>query len=110
MSTSEVFKQFYYNLVTTLPMDDVTFIAKLVSCDLLPGNLSDQVKSVVTQSDKAALFLDNVIKPTLAIDDDSFNVLLNVMEDSTYRHVKKLAQQISSKLKEGPVKIDNTSG
>ena len=36
-----VFKQFYYKLVGTLPMDDAVFTAKLVSNDLLPGDLKN---------------------------------------------------------------------
>jgi len=111
MSTSEVFKQFYHKLVVTLPMKDVTFTAQLVSHDLLPGDLNDQVKSLATASDKAAHFLDHVIKPAVTIGvDRSFNELLNVMENSEYCNVKELAQQIRSKLKEGPVNTDNTAG
>ena len=111
MSTSEVFKQFYHKLVTTLPMNDVTFTARLVSHDLLPGNLNDQVKSLATASDKAAHFLDCVIKPAVTIGiDRSFDELLNVMEDSEYCNVKELAQQIRSKLKEEPVNTDDTAG
>ena len=104
MSTSEVFKQFYHKLVVTLPMNDVTFTAQLVTRDLLPGNLSDQVKSLATSSDKATHFLDCVIKPAVTIGvDRSFNKLLTIMEDSEYHTVKDLALQIRSKLKEGLV-------
>ena len=111
MSSGEVFKQFYHKLVTTLPMNDVTFTAHLFSDDLLPGNLNDQLKSLATASDKAAHFLDCVIKPAVTIGvDRSFNELLNVMEDSEYSNVKELAQQIRSKLKEGPVNTDNNAG
>ena len=111
MSTSEVFKQFYHKLVVTLPMNDVTFTAQLVSRGLLPGNLSDQVKSLATSSDKASHLLDCVIKPAVTIGvDRSFNELLNVMEDSEYCNVKELTLQIRSKLQEGPVNTDNTAG
>ena len=111
MSTNEVFKQFYHKLVVTLPMNDVTFTAQLVSRDLLPGNLSDQVKSLSTSSDKASHFLDCVIKPAVTIGvNRSFNELLNVMEDSEYCNVKELALQIRSKLQKGPVNTDITAG
>ena len=111
MSTNEVFKQFYYKLVVTLPMNDITFTAQLVSCNLLPGNLSKQVNSLATSSDKAAYFLDCVIKPAVTIGADrSFNELLNVMDDSEYCNVKELAQQIRSKLKKGQVNNDTTAG
>ena len=109
MSTSKVFKHFYDKLVTTLPMSDVTFTAQLVSHDLFPGNLNDQVKSLATPSDKAAHFLDHVIKSALTIGvDRSFNELLNVMEDSEYFNVKELARQIRNQLKEGQVNHDNS--
>ena len=111
MSTSEVFKQFYDKLVVILPMNDVTFTARLVSHGLLPGNVSDQVKSLTTSSDKASHFLDCVIKTAVTIGvDRSFNELLNVMEDSKYSTVKELAVQIRSKLQEGPIDTDNTAG
>ena len=111
MSTGEVFTEFYHKLVTTLPMNDVTFTAQLVSHNILPGNLNDQVKSLATASDKAAHFLDCVIKPAVTIGvDRSFNELLNVMEGSEYSNIKELAQQIRSKLKEGPVNTDSNAG
>ena len=100
MSTGEVFKQFYVELVTVLPMNDVTFTAKLVPHDLLPGNLDDQLKTLPTSSDKAAHFLNCVIKPAINIGvDRSFNALLAVMENCEYGVVKELAQQIKSKQK-----------
>ena len=108
MSTCEVFKQFYHKLVAILPMNDVTFTAQLFSHDLLPGNLNDQVKLLAAASDKAAHFLDCVIKPAVTIGvDRSFNELLNVMEDSEYCNLKELVQQIKSKLKSN---ADTTTG
>ena len=101
MSASEVFTEFYHKLVVTLPMNDVTFTAQLVSNYLLPGDLSDQVKSLATQSDKASHLLDYVIKPAVTIGfNRSFNKLLNVMEDSEYCNVKELAVKIRSKLQD----------
>ena len=111
MSTSEVFTEFYHKLVVTLPMNDVTFTAQLVSRGLLPGNLSNQVKSLATSSDKASHFLDCVIKPAVTIGiNRSFNELLNVMKDSEYCNVKELSLQITSQLQTEPVNTYNTSG
>ena len=94
--STEVFQQFYSKLVETLPMDDAVFTAKLFSNNLLPGDLKNQLKLLHrTSADKAVLFLDSVIEPSVTGDDGStFNKLLNVMEDSEYEHVKQLAKQI----------------
>ena len=98
--SSKVFQQFYSKLVETLPMDDVKFIAKLYSKGLLPGNLKSQIKSEKTSADKAALFLDSVIEPSVTSDGgSSFDKLLHVMEDSEYQHVKELAEQIRTSWK-----------
>ena len=98
-SDRDVFQQFYSKLVETLPMDDVKFIAKLYSEGLLPGNLKSQLKSEKTSADKAALFLDSVIEPSVTSDGgSSFDKLLHVMEDSEYQHVKELAEEIRTSL------------
>ena len=96
--SNKVFQQFYSKLVKTLPMDDAVFTAELFSNDLLPGDLKNQLKLVHrTSADKAVLFLDSVIEPTVTSDGgSSFAKLLYVMEDSEYQHVKELAKEISS--------------
>ena len=100
-SGAMVFQQFYGKLVKTLPMDDVVFTAELFSNDLLPGNLKSQLKSEKTSADKAALFLDSVIEPSVTSDGgSSFDKLLHVMEDSEYQHVKELVVQIRTSLLE----------
>ena len=97
--STEVFRKFYSKLVKTLPMDDAVFIAELFSNDLLPVDLKNQLKLLHrTSADKAVLFLDSVIDPSVTSDDgSSFDKLLNVMEDSEYPHVKELAKQIRTK-------------
>ena len=82
-------------------MDDAVFIAKLFSNDLLPGDLKNQLKLLHrTSADKATLFLDTVIEPSVTSDGgSSFDKLFNVMEDSEYKHVKKLANQIRTSLR-----------
>ena len=93
--SSEVFQQFYSKLVKTLPMDDAVFTAELFSNNLLPGNLKSQIKSEKTSADKAVLFLDSVIEPSVTSDGgSSFDKLLHVMEDSEYQHVKELVEEI----------------
>ena len=100
MSSKAVYQQFYSKLVKTLPMDDAVFTAELFSNDLLPGDLKNQLKLVHrTSADKAVLFLDSVIEPSVTSDGgNSFDKLLHVMEDSEYQHVKELAEQIETNL------------
>ena len=60
------------------------FTAGLLSNNLLPGNLKNQLKLVHrTSAVKAVLFLDSVIEPSVTSDGgSSFDKLLHVMEDS----------------------------
>ena len=82
-------------------MDDTVFIAKLFSNDLLPGDLKNQLKLLHrTSADKAVLFLDSVIEPSVTSDGgSSFDKLLNVMEDGEYTCVKELAKWIKTSLR-----------
>ena len=64
MSTNKVFQQFYVELIKTLPMDDA-FLAKLFAANLLPGDIEDQMHLKSTRADKAILFLDHVVKPSV---------------------------------------------
>ena len=97
---ARVFQQFYSKLVKTLPMDDAVFTAELFSNDLLPGDLKNQLKLLHrTSADKAVLFLDSVIEPSVTSDGgSSFDKLLHVMEDSEYQHLKELVVQIRTSL------------
>ena len=104
MSTSEVFKQFYVELVTMLPVDDTIFLAKLFSCDLLPGNLMNQVMAKETRADKAVCLLNGKINCDISIGDfRSFDKLLSLMEDSGNDSLKGLAKTIKKVLKAEPV-------
>ena len=101
MSTSEVFKKFYVQLVKKLPINDTLFTAELFANDLLPGDHKEHVESLPTKSDKASYFLDHVIKPSVTSDDgSSFDKLLNVMEDSDHQGVKELTKLIRTSLRE----------
>ena len=109
MSTGEVFKQFYVELVTMLPVEDTIFLAKLFSCDLLPGNLMSQVMAKETRADKAVCFLNGKINSDISIGDfRSFDKLLSIMEDSGNGSLKGLAKEIKTALKTEPV--INTTG
>ena len=95
----QVFQDYYLKLVEILPMKDATFKAELVSHGLLPGDLKDQLEAQNTTKDKATHFLDDAIKPSISIDDDSsLAKLLSVMANSDFKGVKNLAKQIKDSL------------
>ena len=102
MSTLQLFEDNYEALVTSLPMDDAIFVAKLRSKQLLPGNLKSTIESQKTSADKATVFLDKAIEPSLKNDDITpLKKLLTVMEDSGNDLLKKLAKTIRSTLDSG---------
>jgi len=111
MSTLQVFEDNYEALVTSLPMDDAIFIAKIHSKRLLPGNLKSTIESQKTSADKATVFLDKAIEPSLKNDDITpLKKLLTVMEDSGNDSLKKLAKTIRSKLDSGPSSTGSDNG
>ena len=81
-------------------MNDVTFRAQLYSLNLLPGDTKDQLDSKHTRAEKAVHFLDNVIKPGLAVSDITpFQDLLTAMEKyDGYLVVVNLGSKIKGKL------------
>ena len=99
--TAETFKLFYGELVEKLPMNDAVFVANLYSNDFLPGDLKNQLSSLKTSADKATLFLDSVIKPSVTSDGSkTFDKLLNVMEGiRSGDFLKDLAKQIRTSLR-----------
>ncbi|XP_065901069.1 protein NLRC3-like isoform X2 [Dysidea avara] len=97
MSASlQVFQDHYASLVQSLPLNDATFIAKLHSKRLLPGDIKAKLKTLGTPAEKATEFLDQVIEPFLKNNDVTpLKKLLTVMEDSG---LKRLTKTIRSEL------------
>jgi len=96
----EVLKHFNEKLITCLPMKDVTFLAKLNSKGLFPGDLKAQVKSQPTSTEAADYFLDNKIMVDLKNDnDESLIQLLSAMEEFDIS-LKSIAEEIKKKLSE----------
>ena len=101
MSAIEVFAKFYHQLVTSLPINDALFRAKLFTNGLLPGDDKEHAEclSLPAKSDVPHL-LDHVIKPSVTSGvGSSFDKLLNVMEDSDHQGVKELAKLIRTSLR-----------
>jgi len=117
MTSLKVFNKFNEKLVTSLPMKDVIFLAKLTSRELFPGDLKDQVKEKSSLAEAADHFLDNSIKKDLKNDvDESFFKLLSAMEEFSPQ-LKTLAAEIRDQLyhkvlsmKHRPDDSPNTSG
>ena len=99
MSTSEVFIEFYDELVATLPMDDSRFVAKLFTHKLFPGNLKQRIKAKQTVEDKATYFLDHGIEPGVSVENsESFSKLLELMGKSGNITLRTLANKIKTAL------------
>ena len=87
----------YFEKLLKLPMQDNTFIAKLNTQNLLPGDTGSKIEGQSNSSDKASYFLKTIIEPSIDIDKgDNFNKLLFVMEECDYSHIKHLASEIRS--------------
>ena len=100
MSTAKaVFQNYYRELVNSLPMGDTKFIAALFTKGLLPDDSKERVGLLATGAEKATFFLDRVIEPSVTTNTgNSFETLLDVMEDCGYQHVKELAKTIRTSL------------
>ena len=89
----------YHEKLLKLPMQDNTFIAKLNTQNLLPGDTGSKIEGETNPSAKASYFLKHIIEPSIGIDEgNSFKRLLSVMEECDYDHIKHLASEIRSKI------------
>jgi len=102
----KTFKYFNEDLVTSLPMKDAVFFAKLNSKDLFSGDLKAKVKAKDTAPEAAAHFLDDKIEKDLRLGKNySFLLLLSAMEEYDDKSLNQLATQINRQLK-----LENVSG
>ena len=89
-------------------MDDMYFVAKLRSRNLLPGDLKYKMTGEKFTRNKVECFLDDVIGPTVKAGvGRGFYQLLDVMEDDEYPEAQHLAKKIRDELKKG--KANNAS-
>ena len=100
-AVKNVYESHRMQLITSLLMDDVIFLGLLRQKNLLPGDLNYQVQlAEKTSTEKAALFLDKVVDPS--IDTGEFEPLiklLTVMSDEVYLKNDSL-KQLANKIKE----------
>ena len=90
-----VFKKFYSELTTVVPMIINDLVTKLYSDKLLSGNQKSNIDSLATGKEKTVYFLDEVIKPSLEIDCTKlFDEILKIMESSDDAAVHYLADKM----------------
>ena len=103
-AVKKMFRDLRIKLITSLPMDDVIFIELLSRENLFSGSLKEQIQGKTTKSQKADLFLDSAIQPSIDIGQfECLNKLLTVMSDEVYLKddsLKQLAAEINEKVDE----------
>jgi len=98
-SILEVFKKYYPKLIRSLPMNNECFMAELYRRDLLLDDLKGEIQSLPTSTKKASKFLDEVIKPSVEINDvRKFHMLLSSMKKINDVTINKLANKIRNSL------------
>ena len=101
-SAAELFEQYYLCLVFSLPIKDTDFMDELFKHDLLPGDLKIKLESLTVHNERSSYFLDNVIKPGLAVGNNKgFISLLAVMKNNKHDNVKDLAKKMENELAVG---------
>ena len=100
MSVENVFKKFYVELLSILPMNEDKFNTLLFLHNVVTYKLKTQIDLQPTSTEKATLLLRVMSEQTVASGVDThYYELLNVMEKSG-NNVKELAQQIRTTLNE----------
>ena len=91
----DVFKTFYSELTTVLPMIISDLVTKLYSVKLLSNNHKDYIDSLTKGKEKTKYLLDEVIKPGLEISFSKlFDEVLRIMESSDDPTVNYLVDKI----------------
>ena len=90
-------------------MKDPLFVAQL-AVKLLPGNRKEEVESKPTTAEATTCFLDKEIKPAIESgDNESFNILLSIMEAFGSIHLNKLAESIKQEIEKIVIQINEPS-
>ena len=99
ISAAELFEHYYTVLVYLLPIKDADFMDELLKHNLLPGGVKSKLESLTILNERSSYFLDNVIKPELAVGNSRcFVTLLTVMKCNKHDNVKELAKKIEKEL------------
>ena len=94
----EVYNLYNKDLIQVLPMDDSLFISDLYTSELLPADIEEKVKGS-KGFNKSSLFLDEMIKSALRINNDlNLLKLLSVMKKNKRPHVVELAREMEARI------------
>lgn len=88
-------------LLKILPLEDDLFLGRLGEVDLLPENSRASIRAKGTRAEKVSYFLYHVVEPAA---DAYLPKLLSVMEESDNVAVKRLANDMNTRLKSGVLK------
>ena len=77
VSSRKVFKEFKPKLISSLPLNDVTFVSIIVNKFFISGKIATTMEAQKTETDKALYFLNSVICHDI---EKHFIELLKVME------------------------------
>jgi len=100
LSTEANFDKYYQEFVKCLPMDDPTFLDNLYSQDFLSGDMKNKIESMETKTAKASYFLDQVIVPSLTMNNNNLlERLIKLIGDSEsevlqdlYKTLRKMSE------------------
>ena len=98
LSAKEAIQKFKVELLQELPLEDPVFFAKIDRAGLFPNGIGRSIKAEKTRPLKVDYFMDTVVEPGA---DEYLPILLQVMNDSTFASVKKLANEIQAVIKPG---------
>ena len=98
MSAENAIRKFRLELLKQLPLDDPTFFAMVDRAGLFPLDNNKIIKAEKTRAYRVDYFLDHVIEPGA---DFYLPKLLDVMRESEFANVKKLADDIQAVIPSG---------
>ena len=95
LNAMDVFKKFYSELTTVLPMIINKLVTKFYADQLLSNDHKDNIDSLTTGKEKTQYFLDKVIKPSLEIKyTKQFDEMLRLMKSSDDCAINHVADEI----------------
>ena len=98
-SATELFERYYAILVYSLPIKDADFMDELLKHDLLRADVKSKLESLTVNYERSSYFLDNVIRPRLAVGNSRcFVSLLTAMKSNKHDSIKDLATKVEKEL------------